>query len=65
MYSLILILTIVINTTNQNKGRKLIFHTYTYIEYILIHIQDYTEEDLDRIYQEWEQNEEKEEVPVR
>ena len=61
-FYVLVILSSMAYLTNQNKGNKV-----WYIEIAAkCYIIEYTDEDLDRIYEQWEENErkEQEEVPV-
>ena len=49
------------NITRQNKGNMISIKLIFFNEIVI----DYSDEDLDRIYREWEENGDQEEVPVR
>ena len=62
-FYVLIILSSMVYSTNQNKGNKFVRYIKIAAKCLII---EYTDEDLDRIYEQWEENErqEQEEVPV-
>ena len=62
-FYVLIILSSMVYSTNQNKGNKFVRYIKIAAKCLII---EYTDEDLDRIYDQWEENErkEQEEVPV-
>ena len=62
-FYVLIILSSMVYSTNQNKGNKFVRYIKIAAKCLII---EYTDEDLDRIYEQWEENErkEQEDVPV-